>query len=621
MHLKKKLLLSIFLLILTLSAVSAQNGTGFSADKSYSWLISKQGLDGSWNGNVFETSLAILALEKAGLPSNAQKAADWLETQKGVDGCFPTGNCRVKETSFALLALNAMGRDTSIIVDWLQEAQTAAASPRKWWLQVATTGSGICEIEYLEGTQPVKTTFTIENNKIPECNNEPWFDLGSGCLTGNPLSRDPSKSLDIDCSQIPSVLALSLIYHSGDSYYILQEEHQSTATIKVDSGCWGMQKKSLCDGEVSLYATWALKEAGEISTPLAWSRVNYQPSVSLESALLYLLGNKDIYLGDLKDSQLTSGNWDNNVYKTAFGVLATSSTPAGESSALTATDWLKSQQRSDGSWNNQVSDTAITLYSAFAGLQISCGDGVCGQGETITGCPVDCASSITGENCLNGQDDDGDSLADCFDPECSTNPACTQQEVCDDFLDNDDDGLADCDDSDCAFNTICGGAGLGENICDDFLDNDDDGLADCDDSDCVSDSACGDLEDCNDGIDNDKDGDVDGDDLDCTGSKKDGGTGFLGWLIIIIIILLIIGGIFYLYKKKPDIFTNLFSGFKKKPKTPPTQPQPFYTQQPVRRPIQQQRQYIPRQPQQYRRPQEDELDKSIREAKKLIGKE
>lgn len=59
-------------------------------------------------------------------------------------------------------------------------------------------------------------------------------------------------------------------------------------------------------------------------------------------------------------------------------------------------------------------------------------------------------------NCNNGIDDDGDTVYDCGDADCATDPACradgnpeSTNRRCSDWIDNDSDGATDCDDSDC----------------------------------------------------------------------------------------------------------------------------------------------------------------------------
>lgn len=135
-----------------------------------------------------------------------------------------------------------------------------------------------------------------------------------------------------------------------------------------------------------------------------------------------------------------------------------------------------------------------------------------------------------GEDCSNGFDDDGDSLVDCADPDCTpdadgdtyiaapcgtdcddsdaaVNPAAT--EVCSNGKDDECDGLTDCADPDCApttdadgdtyFGGVCGtdcddtdpnvNPGQAE-VCNNTKDDDCDGNADCTDTECIELPVC-----------------------------------------------------------------------------------------------------------------------------------
>ncbi|MFH1435787.1 MAG: hypothetical protein ABIJ56_08745, partial [Pseudomonadota bacterium] len=113
-------------------------------------------------------------------------------------------------------------------------------------------------------------------------------------------------------------------------------------------------------------------------------------------------------------------------------------------------------------------------------------------------------------DCGNEEDDDEDGLTDCADGDCFGDDACVETE-CGDGLDNDENGLIDCYDPDCAEDEGCT-----ETVCDDEEDNDHDGFADCLDADCISAEAVNCSEsDCADEEDNDGDGDTDCEDWEC----------------------------------------------------------------------------------------------------------
>lgn len=113
----------------------------------------------------------------------------------------------------------------------------------------------------------------------------------------------------------------------------------------------------------------------------------------------------------------------------------------------------------------------------------------CGTGQ-VCGPDGYCAAeadAAAGEQCTNGNDDDGDDLIDCLDPDCGPSP-------CDD--DNPCTGDACNSDGSCSNVPIGGGMSCGagctcsaggiqqEEACGDFADNDSDSTTDCNDSDC-----------------------------------------------------------------------------------------------------------------------------------------
>lgn len=118
------------------------------------------------------------------------------------------------------------------------------------------------------------------------------------------------------------------------------------------------------------------------------------------------------------------------------------------------------------------------------------------------------------ESCTNLQDDDGDGLIDCADPDCGGHPSCkSNKEICTNRFDDDGDGLIDCADPDCNSSPNCQSST--EN-CTNRVDDDGDGLIDCADPDCVGFKACNNrVEICTNRFDDDGDGKVDCDDPDC----------------------------------------------------------------------------------------------------------
>jgi hypothetical protein len=129
------------------------------------------------------------------------------------------------------------------------------------------------------------------------------------------------------------------------------------------------------------------------------------------------------------------------------------------------------------------------------------------------GCPVE-----PGPLCDDGLDNDGDTLIDEEDPDCSLEGGTPFGLNCADGIDNDEDGLTDVEDPGCNE--------AGEEACSDGIDNDGDGLTDGDDPGCVVEPPAiegeGGVASCADGLDNDGDELVDGEDPDCQGPTKGG---------------------------------------------------------------------------------------------------
>jgi len=248
------------------------------------------------------------------------------------------------------------------------------------------------------------------------------------------------------------------------------------------------------------------------------------------------------------------------VFRTSLASLAIISNDPLSDTLTDSINWLDGEQRADGSWGNNVLDSAITLYAAYSGFTPTCGDNICRSedGEDSSSCPADCAIS-TG---VSGSQD---------------------LEICNDNFDNDGDSYTDCEDIDCISDPVCA---VDLEICDDFIDNDGDSFVDCDDLDCSSDSACTVS------------------DVTVVDDEKEEGSSALFWIVLIVIILLIGGLLFYLWKK------GFFKRSKKRERPAPIPPLILPRRAPPRRAV------VRAKP---KKKKEDELERSIREARKLMG--
>jgi len=114
--------------------------------------------------------------------------------------------------------------------------------------------------------------------------------------------------------------------------------------------------------------------------------------------------------------------------------------------------------------------------------------------------------------CLDGDDNDGDGVVDCADPDCATLAQCVPESNCADHVDNDLDGAIDCIDDDCNGVGTCEHP---EHSCGDGVDNDQDLLVDCADTNCFGTTLCLIEPSCDDGSDDDGDGRIDCADPGC----------------------------------------------------------------------------------------------------------
>jgi len=163
--------------------------------------------------------------------------------------------------------------------------------------------------------------------------------------------------------------------------------------------------------------------------------------------------------------------------------------------------------RYNASANNGAGDFEGFLNGVWCSLttkiEYGCPDEFEGESIFINGLPV--YTEYTDENgnsllpadvlfkeecdCEDGDDEDGDGLIDCDDPDCAQEECCFVECDCTDGIDNDGNGLTDCEEIDCCSNpnnscnqlpteTACN--------CIDQMDNDGDGLVDCQDPECAA---------------------------------------------------------------------------------------------------------------------------------------
>ncbi len=572
-----------FIVLSAVSIVLAQQQ--FSANNGFAWLVA-HGQDGNYGSDIPTTAFAVMALKASGQPDHAEAGLAYIRSQEdAAKHCWPKDGCKTKDTAFALWVLDSYGEDTADGEAWLQKSITAALRDN-WFLEVITTNNGTCRISYTksDATTQTQRDVAVSQGKFPSCRgNFPstFFELNT-CLENNLLASNPGVSLDVNCNELGPSTIISVIYNSGNKYYLIKEAATSRDVVAIENGCFGEAAKSSCSSDSSLFANWALREIDSDVRVSLWLKNNYDSLRVADNALLFLASDEQArqhYLRQLKSLQRNDGSFNNQVFDTAAAVLALKD--AQSTTELdAAVNWLKSKQAADGSWENNLYKSAFVLYSAFGSASVAlppigpggpelgfCGDGTCDPDENSNDCPIDCPATREGPCVENG-------VCDVSFGENSQN--CGQDCSC-------GDGMCDSSEDEQSCSRDCRGSAeqeCGNNVVE--------GTEECDGSeDAFCPGRCG----------------APGTSNACGCQAEEGG-GFPWWIPIVLVLAVVIAIVLYVKMKKPptrgSATTRPDFGFMPKP---PVQP-------PARK--------IPQST--VRSKVEDELEKSINEAKKLFKK-
>ena len=569
-------------IVLALENDTTTTDTGFDEEKSYSWLDNAVQ---NWNSlDIFSESLAIISLINGN--KEVSSGVSDLKAKEDADSCWPAGGCKVTETALATLALYQSGQDVAKEVEWLQDKNGAlnpALTAGSWLIQIESEGNGSCTLTYADNKTKV---FNINGNKITPTYNNYWIDVERDLQAGL-ISNKVSEKVDVNCGNLQAGAIVSLLYKIGNNFYILQEYRQSGSFI-LNNGCYASTKTgSVCDKISTMYASWALKEMNEEIATRAYLESQITVSDILENAIVGRITGKPVYLDFLKSTQETNtGAWSGgNVYITSFAIFSLYTGPY-QDQVNSGTEFLKRIVTADGHWGNNIKDTSMALIALHGkDLEKIFVSGIVTPSGNVT---------ITPEICDNVIDDDDDGLNDCNDPDCDGTEACP---------------IIECSgDEECSGGTCTDGKCVYEQACN--LDGVCDSGEDCDCDDCKTEAQCEAAPECT--SDTDCDSDEICEDGSCVAKEeKKSPLGIIIWIIVIILLLSGLGFFYIKYIKTGKI--NLSKIFKKK-KPMPKQSFEQYT---VQRPLPSISKPVAR-PAQKAGKEEDELEKSLKEAEKLL---
>ena len=567
----KKVVLIVLLVIFLSLIVFAQElpeQPVFNQKNTIEWLVNNTNENIEFQDLVF----SIIALNKVGKREQVASLLERLNGFQSEEGCFPELNCNTIDTSLAMLALGSTGNDVNKQLEWLK-GNLRGYSEGEWRIQIEGEGpeGAECIVSYSEDPEieSGEKRFTLKGNRI----NGPAGDIGYfiniAAHLNNGLLNSQKSVIVTDCRALQRAV-ISLIHVKGNNYYILKEK-EGKADFKIPNGCFAQSDlRNNCDYESSVYAAFAIKEIlGNEKLEEMGVKTYLQSNLQNDNLYRAILGRtfgEKSFLQELVETQsLRDGSWDNNIFSTAMAVISLQG--FGESDSFSrGRKYLENTVSINGAWFEKIRETSISLIALMGG---DFGKGNVAPVVTTSGTSI--SGTSDNEICDNELDDDGDGFFDCNDGSCFNFPGCECFNL---KLDVGEEGID------------CGGG--------------------CD-------KTCSTFD--GDGTKISPDFPEPGGDF----GSADVGSGIyeeeessLWWLWVILILIALVGGYFgyQKFKKKGGLF-------KKKSKTSFEQYQRQISQrprpqvnspQPIQRPI---RPNI-------RSKEEDELDKSLKEAAKLL---
>ena len=616
-----------------------------SVNKAFSWLSNQ--VKDKWPTSVEDTALTLLALSYDDyLAYKGRKAL--LEKSKYNNTCWvgESGNCEIKATALAILALNKLGRKTQLPENWILSRKTKFnAINLNWNLQIDSPKETNCTVSYEGGDykihldeKPVQKVKILTEPTGLRC-----LQPSSGIMSGYWLQIVPAclnKTFSIKCDEEAKV---SLPYEKGVGtkavLFVPSETFNAPVEVEIKAECLMDEGNTKCDYEGTAWAAYALsvkrRPMGSLLPYLVSQAEDAENEKYLPDAFLYLITEKTEYADNLLGSKYyyRQGYWKSSsvygmYYSTALAVMALKNYFAADTVITKTKEYLLDPQRQNsyGYWDdgNKVRDTAFILYVLWYGKGeppvIPSNETM--MYETINRCEDE--EYPCKETCSDSEEELSYYTADCQKGYGSTYKCCQPKETSSDCT-----LVQDCLKWGCEGKWVgnCKCENLKETSCDDMCDNDGDGFIDNDDGDCQLndceknnyvcchecesevehlsqyDGSCAegtvccelckivDVEICNNKIDDDGDSLIDCKDSDCKNTDACKKAGL--WLWILIAVVIIGGGVgAYFYCKQkgieaPDFIRNIFG---KKEEFQKYKFTPVAGRQPITRQAQQQQQ-------------------------------
>ena len=355
--------------VLSLSIIKADDTTD---ETSITTSSSEQDrVDGAYDclkDEIDEKTCDILSVEEQAFSLiTVGKCKEELRDNGNNDECWPSSNCRLRDTALAVLALDKVKADTSDSEEWLL-AQKRAPEELEWYLQIDPGGESICKIGY-DGSE--KTIKISEDKKVDKnagtcftlAYSNYWLKIDSSCY---------SKNFTVSCDK-DFISALSYMKKNSDILNVPSQTEsapaEGTTKHKINSYCF--KQGTTCNYEGSLWATYALYETNnDVSAFLPYLMALAEDNEQFfPETFLHLVTGRDEYSTVIFDEQKSAGYWEissspyHKFYDTSLALLSIYTLDAPQSTE--GKDYLLEVQDENGCWNNNIAQTAFILYAAW----------------------------------------------------------------------------------------------------------------------------------------------------------------------------------------------------------------------------------------------------------------
>ena len=368
-------LLAIFL-VFTISGVLAASNSTTTQDKinnAYQCLNNQITTKGCSSLSVPEQVFSVMA---------TGKCSKELLSNEASNGCWPAGNCNIKTTAQAAMALKRTGADVSKAIDWLNQSEISPTD-LTWYLEIENSNTSKCTVSYnnYEYKITIGQDKKISGNPgscLSYADNPYWLRVSPSCY---------NEEFTVSCNT--TFLTTFLFKQNSESTIHVTNTVQSSSAggetaNKIDSSCFSTG--SSCDYEGTLWASILFSSLNKkTSSFLPYLSTNIVQQY-LPWSFLYILTGDQQYKDKLLSLQINGKYWkvsSSKYYDTALALL-----PFQSDSSLAqksgSQDYLLSVQGQNGCWDNSnLLNTAFILSSVWP-RDVSNGGG--GSGTIDNGC-------------------------------------------------------------------------------------------------------------------------------------------------------------------------------------------------------------------------------------------